>query len=188
MFFQRLLLICFSIVLMSCQSEKKQVDNQQIIRDFYLELNNSNLTRASTYLHDSIIVSEAQFTQAETKDEWFTQFKWDSVFNPTYKILELKETDGKVEVIVSKECERIRFLHDSATIYKVEYEFLDGKIKKDNTFEYVVFDFEKWQSRRDSLLAWIDLNHPELPDFIFDQTIEGGQNYLKAIEFYENEK
>lgn len=188
MFFQRLLLICFTIVLLSCQTEKKQAGNSQIIKDFYLELNNSNLNRASAYIHDGIIVSEFQFIQVKSKDEWFTQFKWDSVFNPTYKILELIEADGKVEVIISKECERIRFLHDSATIYKVEYEFLDGKIKKDSIFEYLVFDFKKWQSRRGSLVAWANLNHPELPDFIFDQTIEGGQNYMKAIEFYEDEK
>jgi hypothetical protein len=188
MVFRRLIFTGLSLFFVSCQSEEKQADHLQIIKDYYLELNNSNLNKASTLIHDSIIVSELQFTQARTKDEWFTQFKWDSVFNPTYKILEMKEVDGKVEVIVSKECERIRFLHDSPTNYKVRYAFLDGKIKNDDTYEFLVFDFEKWGSRRDSLVAWIDINHPELNGFIYDQTIEGGKKYLKAIGFYENEK
>ena len=55
--------------------------------------------------------------------------------------------------------------------------------------EYITFDFVKWQQRRDSLISWIDKNQPELSDFIHDQTIKGGQNYLTAIDFsFENRK
>lgn len=188
MAFRWLLFISLSVLFGSCQSAKKEADQQQIVRNFYLELNNSNLSKASTYLHDSVTVNEFQFIQVNSKEEWFTQFKWDSVFNPTYKILELTEADGKVELIVSKECERIRFLHDTPTVYKVRYTFLDGKIKKDDIYEYVDFDFNKWQTRRDTLVAWIDLNHQEMTGFIFDQTIVGGQKYLEAIKLYENKK
>jgi hypothetical protein len=183
-----LLFIGFTVFFTGCQFEKKELDPQLIVREFYTALNNSNLIKASIFIDDNIVASEFQFIQVQSKDEWLTQFKWDSVFNPTYTILELKEVDGKVVATVSKECKRIRFLHDSATIYKVEYGFLDGKIKKDSIFEYLVFDFEKWQSRRDSLVSWVDLNHPDLSGFIYDQTISGGQKYLDAIKFYENEK
>jgi len=188
MVFRLLLITGISFLFMSCQTGEETGNRSKIMNDYFIQLNNSNLNKASTHIHDSIIVSEFEFTQARTKNEWFTQFKWDSVFNPSYKILEMNEVDGKVEMIVSKECERIRFLHDSAIIYKVRYAFLDGKIKNEETYEFLVFDFKKWQGRRDSLVAWIDKKHPELSGFIYDQTIEGGQKYLNAISFYENEK
>lgn len=183
---------CFLLGLLflfaSCQNEKKTRDHQQIIEDYFAELNRSNITEASKFVSPNILVSEFEFIQVINKEDWFRQFRWDSIFNPNYKILEISESEEKVEATISKECQRIRYLHDGPTIYKVSFEFRNDMISKDHTFEYLKFDFEKWQSRRDSLVSWIDDNHPELSGFIYDQTVKGGQDYLFAIELYQKAK
>ena len=47
-------------------------------------------------------------------------------------------------------------------------------------------DFRKWEARRDTLIFWINIHHPDLNGFDITQTIQGGQNYLKAIELYRS--
>ena len=109
MFMQRVLLIGIIFTLISCQSENKEINRKQIVRDYYNELNLSNLFSASNYINDSIILSEFDFIQVNTKQDWFRQFKWDSVFLPNYKIIDITETDGRLVATISKECKRIRY-------------------------------------------------------------------------------
>jgi len=54
------------------------------------------------------------------------------------------------------------------------------------TTEYLVFNDATFVKNRDSLLSWIDENHPELNGFINNQTAPGGRQYLKAIELFKN--
>jgi len=49
-------------------------------------------------------------------------------------------------------------------------------------------DTLQWSSRRYSLVSWIKIYYPYLDGFVYDQTLEGAQNYLKAIELYTDEK
>ena len=81
-------------------------------------------------------------------------------------LIDVKENQNKVEAIISKECLRIRFLHDSATICRSIFEFEYNKISKISAVENLIFDVSKWQARRDSLVDWIDDNHPDLNGFI----------------------
>ena len=46
-------------------------------------------------------------------------------------------------------------------------------------------NWEIWQRERDSLVNWIKENHPELDGFVHDLSMEGAQNYLKAISLYK---
>lgn len=183
---------CFLLGLLffftSCQNEKKNRSRQQIVEDYFAELNRSNIAEASKFVSPDILGSELEFIQVSNKEDWFRQFRWDSVFNPKYKILEISESEEKVEATISKKCRRIQYLHDGPIVVKVSFEFRNNLISKDHTFEFLKFDFEKWQSRRDSLVSWIDDNHPELSGFIYDQTVKGGQDYLFAIELYQKAK
>jgi hypothetical protein len=136
---------------------------------------------------DSILISEFDYILANSINDLRTNFQWDSVFNPHYEIVELTIIDKNMEALISKTCRRIRFLHDSAIVYKVNIDFENDKIKKMKTFDYKVFNFEKWQARRDTLVSWIDKNHPEISGFLTNQTLKGAQNYLEAIDLYASE-
>jgi len=55
---------------------------------------------------------------------------------------------------------------------------------KMSNVEDLVFDLQKWASRRDTLVNWIDQNYPDLSGFIFDQTRQGANNYLEAMKLF----
>ncbi len=177
-------IIVISILLFSygCSDSKK---HEKLVYDYFAALNEADFNKAKSCVTDSIIFTEGDFVLTRSIEDLHTHLQWDFVFEPQYKVLELTTVDKKMEAIISKTCKRIRFLHDSATVYKVSIDFEEDKISKMKNFDFVVFDFAKWQSRRDTLVKWVDENHPELTGFIFDQTAKGAQNYLKAIELYE---
>jgi hypothetical protein len=62
--------------------------------------------------------------------------------------------------------------------------FKSGKIAEIENVEYQNVNWSTWTKNRDSLVNWIDKQHPELSGFINDMTKTGGINYIKAIELY----
>lgn len=174
------------IVISACNEKTTETSHEKILTQYLEAYNNFDLEKAAFFIHDSIVVSENDFIQMTSKTEWFVQSQWDLAFAPKYSILELKAVDGNLEATIEKTCKRIKFLNDSAISSKSFVEFTDGKISGIHIYDYVKFDFGKWESRRDSLVAWIENHHPELSGFIYDQTKSGAEKYLKAIDYYEN--
>lgn len=76
------------------------------------------------------------------------------------------------------------FISDSLKVE--ELEFSEGRITRSQTFAYENMDFSKWEARRDTLIFWINIHHPDLNGFDITQNIQGGQNYLKAIQLYRS--
>jgi len=175
-------LIGMLIVALSCQS----IDKEQLAREYYQALDESNLARIAELQYDSIRVKEGPFTTTYTVKEYVNWLKWDSVFHPTYKIVEAKVIDDGVELTISKVCQRIAFLNGGPMISKEELHFKEGKIYDLEIKEFIEFDGEQWNAKRGELVSWIDLNHPELNGFINDQSLQGGLNYKKALELFAN--
>ena len=73
-------------------------------------------------------------------------------------------------------------------MYKVKISFTSGKISRFEDLESVGTDWDVWGAKRDSLVSWIKMNHPELDGFVNDMTMNGSINYLKAIELYTADK
>ena len=173
-------ILIFTIAVISLSCDRKEA----IVKDYITNLNNSNFSKISVFLHDSIMTLEGGFVVSKNKPEFYTIFQWDSVFSPVYEIRDIHRIEQNVEVTLSKECDRIRFLHDSAIVYRSLFEFQEDQIIKISSVENLVFDVQRWSSRRDTLVKWIDHNYPELSGFIFDQSIQGANDYLQAIELY----
>lgn len=169
----------------NCKSSSDILNPEKIVADYIHGLNESNFEYIKPLISDSLTTMEGGFVLTKNSKEYYTHFQWDSVFSPKYIIVESKRiSDNSVDVTLSKKCERIKYLHDTATVYRAKIDFANNNIIKIDNFELVVFDTLKWESRRDTLVAWIKINHPELDGYIYDQTPNGAQNYLKAIKLY----
>jgi hypothetical protein len=172
--------------MISCNISNNPLSHKRIVAGYISALNSGNFEQVSTYLNDSIRTEELYFLLSNNLEDYHTLFQWDSVFNPHYEIIDIQELEKGVQLTLSKECKRILFLNDTALITRSMVEFSEGKITRFQTFEHLNLDFSKWESRRDTLIAWIGIHHPNLNGFDITQTVDGGQNYLKAIELYRN--
>lgn len=183
-----LLIMCMCFSCANNAVTKEKLSNKQIIENYYDARNNKDISKINALISDSLLWIDLNYTIARNKTEFYENFKWDSVFQSQHKIIDFDSiSENVVEISFTKICKRIKFLHDSATVSRQTISIVDNKIAKINTTEYLVFDFEKWQSRRDSLNNWVKENHPELNGFVNDITNAGAQNYMKAIELYEQE-
>ena len=183
-----ILLLLLSTALISCKSTEKEIDKLQIARQYYKALDDSDSALMSTLLTDSLRTVETDYDYEQTfsKKEYIEDWlKWDSVFGPTYKVIEIQQINETVKAKISKVDKRISLLHEGPTVWNAVIYFDADKIisiERSN----VVFDDKIWEKNRTKLINWIDKNHPELNGFLNGQTESVGLNYLKAIELYTN--
>ena len=174
----------------SCKSSEKEIDTLEIANKYYKALDQSDHSEMAHLLTDSLVTKETEYNYEQTfsRNEYSEWLKWDSVFDPTYEILEIEQENGVVKASVSKMDKRIAFLHKEPIVTHQVIRFDGDKIVSIETTQYLVFNDSVFVQNRDDLLNWIDTNHPELNGFINDQTAYGGMRYLKAIELYSNKK
>lgn len=174
------------ICIYSCQNEK-----ENLILDFYQSLNQSDFRKIQTLISDTIIVGEMDWDKKYSTADYYDWFSWDSVFQPSYHIIDFEVTDSFVIFSVVKFCKRIDFLLGDSLRYTSTAKIKDKKINEIRTISYQNMDFKKWQDSRDSLIQWINLNHPDLKNFMDKQDAEFGKKFMKAIslhnEYFGNE-
>ncbi len=181
-----------TIGLVSCKNSEKEKNKEtsklEIAQQYYKALDQSDDSKMRTLLGDSIVIRE----NADNYEERFSQkgytvwLEWDSVFNPTYNILQIEQDGEIVKAKISKMDKRILFLHEEPMVWNEIVRFDNNKIVKVERIEYEVFDVEKFLKNRDGLVSWVDENHPELSGFLYPQTKSVGMKYLQAIELYRN--
>jgi hypothetical protein len=183
-----ILLFLIITALVCCKNSEKEIDTLEIANKYYRALDHSDTSAMANLLAKSLLTKETQYEyeQTFTKSEYLEWLKWDSVFDPTYEILEMEQEDEYVKASISKIDKRISFLHQQPIVTSQVIRFDQDKIVSVETTEYLVFNDATFVTNRDSLLSWIDEHHPELNGFINDQTAPGGRKYLKAIELYQN--
>ena len=178
--------------LVSCKNSEKTIDKLQIAKNYFVALDESNSAKMEDLLADSLITTipkyeyEVRYSKNDYLRNWL---KWDSIFEPTYKVLEMNMENGAVKAKVSKSDKRIIFFMGEPFVTNEILKFKDDKIIESET-EYINFDEETWGENRTELLNWAKENHPELnlDVNINVQNESGGKKFLKAIELYENEK
>ncbi|GAA4278057.1 hypothetical protein [Aquimarina mytili] len=189
---KKIIILSFFLTIgfISCITSEKKIDRLEITKQYYKALDNSDGVTMKILLADSLHTKETDYNYEQTfshKEYIEKWLKWDSVFDPKYKILEIDQENEIVKVKISKEDKRIRFLHEEPTVWSAFIRFDTDKIISIER-KNVVFKDKVWERNRTKLLNWVDQNHPELNGFIYDQTEKGGMKFLKAIELYKNRK
>lgn len=173
-----------TVVLISCKNAEKEIDNIKIAKEYYRIFEHKDYSGITTWFSDSLVTIEGNYKQTYSQKEYVEFLKWDAVFEPTYKILEIKKQGELVKATISKTGKRISFLHQEPIITNQLIRFEKDKIISIE-IDYKNFNYEIFGQNRSQLLSWIDKNHPELNGFINDQTELGGINYLKALDLYK---
>lgn len=175
-------LIILLVLLIGCNNGK--LTHQETITRYYDAFDSSNYDEIKTLINDSITITSGDYFTSYNHESFYEFFKWDSMFNPTYEIIELEEQNNGIIATVSQENARNEYLKNNPLVYKVKISFDSGKIAKIEDLDYIDVNWEVWSQKRDSLVSWIRNNHPKLDGFVNDMTMMGSMNYLKAIEKY----
>ena len=179
----KLSITILTFLLLSCQPEK--TSPTKIVSQYYEAFNTAEFNKLAPLLQDSFAVAEGEYITPYTIDSYYEHFKWDSVFQTSYEITKLVESDNQITVTVSSSSVRYKFLKNDPLICPFRFTIENNKISKIDALECVNADWSIWQQERDTLVSWIKQNHPELDGFIHDLTVKGAVDYLKAIELYE---
>ena len=175
----------FLLSLAACtDGSSSSVENT--IETYYGGLNAADFEQVRKVLADSFTVIEGDFVMPYTRDDRYIAFQWDSVFATTYAIKEIEVTESGARALVSSKSKRYAYLKNNPLTCQMSFSLTEGRIAKLEAGDCASANWEVWASRRDSLVSWVESNHPELTGFIHDLTKEGAENYLRAIELYES--
>lgn len=165
-----------------------QISKKEIVSEYYNARSEYNFKEIKELINDSLTVIDGDYKMEYSKESYYEVFKWDSIFQTTYDQIELQELDQQIIASVSLSSIRNRFLDNNEMTCKFKISFHSEKISKIESLDCKNADWEKWQKGVQSLVEWIEINHPELNGFIHDMTMNGAINYLKAIELYERKE
>lgn len=168
----------------SCSKSKPT--NVEVVQNYYKALNQSDFDKVLSLFADSIRTEEMGYVSVMSNDDYYSWLTWDSVFHPKYKILDIHDHTDGVHVTISKKCQRTMFLNGEPTISNEVVNIKEGKIVSTEITGYVVFNLEEWNRKKEEVVSWVAIHHPELNGFIHDQTKVGGLNYLKVIALYNS--
>jgi len=181
--FYTLVAIC---LLLGCGN--KQPTPQETISKYYQARNAGNFNAIRACVNDSITLTEGDYVMPYSHDSFYEVFKWDSIFKPSYELLKVEEKNNEVIASVVLTSLRYRFLKNNPMTCTFKFSFKANKISRIAAMGYMDADWALWERERDSLVYWIDNNHPNLNGFIHDMTMDGALNYLEAITLYEAAK
>ncbi|MGV6831392.1 MAG: hypothetical protein ACWA5P_07520 [bacterium] len=177
----------FAFLFCSCNENTKEYNYLQIAQNYYQALNQSDAGLMNAIIADSLLTVEEDYDyeQTFTKKEYINNWlKWDGIFEPTYKVLQLEADSETIKAEVSKSDKRILVLHENPTVWKATIRFTEGKISSIHRTN-VVFNDSIWVANRSKLINWVDENHPELNGFLDNQNESVAEKYLKALELYQ---
>ena len=181
-------LILFTVISVLSGCSSKKLSSSETVKEYYAAFNSSNFERLISQVDDSLTIVDGEFVTNYSHDSFRQHFKWDSIFQPTYEVVKIEKVSNQVIATVSSHSLRYEFLKNNPLTCIFEISLNSGKISRIELVGYEGADFEVWQQERDSLVKWVNINHPELDGFIHDLTMNGAKNYLRAIELYKNRK
>lgn len=173
-------------VFLLCGCVQHKLSNKAIAQKYFEARNTLNYKEVSKYVGDSLTVIEGDYVMPYSVSSYYEVFKWDSVFQTTYEIKDIQENGDHVVASIALKSIRNEFLKNELMTCQFRLSFNSAKISKVESFDCEDADWKVWQKRVGDLVEWIKINHPELDGFVYDMTMNGAQNYLKAIQLYKS--
>ena len=177
-------LLLLILLLNGCVNKKMSCF--ETVTEYYEAFDDSNFDLVRTLIDDSLTIVDGPYTTTYSHESFHEQFKWDSIFQTSYEVVEIMSKSDDVIATVASRSLRFDFLKNNPLFCKYKVSFQSGKISKIEAISYVNADWKIWTKRVDSLVKWVNTNHPDLDGFIHDLSMEGAINYLKAIKLYES--
>lgn len=179
----RLFAIIILLFIVGCSNQ--QITHTETVENYYKARDAGSFNDLRTLVSDSITIISGDYVMPYNTKGFYEVFKWDSIFKPSYKLVELEEKSNQVIANVTVNSVRNTFLKNSDMTCQYRISFSSGKISKIEELNCTNVDWNTWRQGVDSLTSWIKKHHPELDGFINDMTMNGAENYLKAIELYQ---
>lgn len=180
---KKIIFLFLLIVNIGC-TEKESTSKEQIIA-YYEGFKNSDYSQVKKTLSDSLVIVAGDFTMPFSRESYYQQFKWDSVFKPFYKLIKIENENEQAVATITLSSAKHKFLSNSQMTCSYKFHFKAGKISKIEELGCPNAKWELWGKGVKTLTNWVKLNHPELDGFINDLSMKGAQDYMKAIELYE---
>lgn len=181
-------LFLLSLVLLFTVNCAKQHSRISSVTSYYQGLTNADYSQVKNLITDSVTIIEGDYTMPYSREAFHEYFKWDSVFQPTYKIVALSEADDHVIATVAVNSLRFEFLKNNPLTCRHKIFFTSGKLTKFENIDCIDANWAVWETERDALVSWISIHHPELDGFIHDLTMNGAKKYVQAIALYNENK
>ena len=182
----KFILVISLLLLLSCNDTPPTNANIATLETYYEGLNTSNFARVHSALSDTITFTEGEYATNFTSEDYYVMFQWDSVFTPQTTLSSIQADQNQVAALVSTTSQRYTYLGHTPYTCEAIFTFENNRIRAHETVNCPDENRQVWESKRDTLIAWIDRHHPELSGFAHDLTKKGAENYLKAIHLYEN--
>ena len=182
---KKIFLLVITFLFASCAIKK--VPKTEQVAKYFEGFKKSDYQEIEKVLSDTLIVTEGDYVTKFTPESYYEHFKWDSVFKPNYKIIELQTQEDYVSATASVKSLKFEYLKNNPMICERKFYFKKGKISKIEIGDCPKTNWTIWSEQVDKLVNWIKLNQPELDGFIYDLSQKGALNYLKAIDLYKKE-
>lgn len=183
---KKLLFLSILCLIASCSGDN--IDKAEQIKRYYQGFKNSDFNQIKELMADSLTITEGDYEMEFDHKSYYEQFKWDSVFQPKYKVISIEHQNDQFIATVAVESLRFEFLQNNPLTCEHRFSFTEDKISKIENLDCKDANWQVWQQNRDSLVNWIKENHSEIDGFVHDLSMKGAQNYLKAIELYKNRR
>jgi hypothetical protein len=166
----------------------KELSRKKTVTTYYKAFDSGEFDKIKEVIHDSITLVSGDFVMPFDKNSFNEFYKWDSIFEPTYEILQLTEDNNDIIATITQKNIRNGFLMNNPLKLNIKVSFVSGKIAKLEELNYIDVNWTAWNQEKDSLVDWTKINHPELDGFVNDMTMTGAMNYLKAIALFEKKE
>ena len=176
-------ILLLTAIFTSCGNQ--MLSHKETVNRYYKAFDSGDFDKIKRVTHDSITMMNGDFVTPFDNNSFYEFYKWDSVFKPSYKVIELTEQNNDVIATITQKNIRNEFLKNNPLQFKVKLSFSADKISRLEELEYIDVNWQEWNQEKDSLVNWIKVNHPNLDGFVNDMTRKGAINYVRAIELYK---